>query len=70
MIHATTGRTINDKVRECGVVALVDLRGDRIWFYPVGRLPNYVVAYLSLHGHSRLLRDFLVTLGRGIIADP
>lgn len=67
----TTGRTVNDKVRECGVVALVDLAADRIWFYPRGRLPPHVCAYLDVHNgrNARLLRDFCVSLGRGVIAD-
>lgn len=67
----TTGRTVNDKVRECGVVALVDLAGDRIWFYPRGRLPPYMCAYLDIDNGrpARALRDFCVSLGRGLIVD-
>jgi len=63
-----TGRIVNDKIRECGIVALVDLSGDRIWFYPRGRLPPSVAKYLNLqNGYpARLLRDFIVSLGRGI----
>jgi hypothetical protein len=67
----TTGRIVNDKVRACGVVALVDLAGDRIWFYPRGRLPPHLGFYLdSDHGRpARLLRDFCVSLGRGVVND-
>lgn len=63
----TNGRTVNDKVRQGGCVALVDLLGDRIWFYPRGTLPNYVADYLDLDNgrRARMLRDFLVNLGRG-----
>jgi hypothetical protein len=43
-----TGRSVNNIVLECGVVALVDLAGDRIWFYPRGRLPRHVGAYLDI----------------------
>jgi hypothetical protein len=66
-----TGREINDKVRQCGVVALVDLSGNRIWFYPRGRLPRHVTAYLDAHNgrNALVLRDFCVSLGRGVIAD-
>jgi hypothetical protein len=62
----TTGRTVNDKIRQCGVVTLVDLEGNKLWFYPRGRLPHDIVTYLNLQdGHAaRLLRDFVVTLGR------
>ena len=65
------GRTINDRIRECGVVALVPLDGTRIWFYPRGRLPPYVCAYLDANNgrNARLLRDFCVTLGRGVISE-
>lgn len=68
MIEATTGKAVNDLIRESGVVALVDLAADRIWFYPRGRLPLDIVDYLNLHNGyaARLLRDFIVTLGRGI----
>jgi hypothetical protein len=71
MVPITNGRTVNDKVRECGVIALVDLAGDKLWFFPRGRLPAYLVAYLNIHEgrNARLLRDFVVTLGRGIITD-
>lgn len=63
-----TGKTVNDIVLESGVVPLVDLSGDRIWFYPRGRLPRHVAAYLDVGNghHARLLRDFIVTLGRDI----
>lgn len=68
MIEATTGRAVNDRIRACGIVTLVDLQGDKIWFYPRGRLPLDIVKYLNLHdGYAaRLLRDFIVSLGRGI----
>lgn len=70
-MEIVTGRTVNDKVRKCGVVALVDLNGDRIWFYPRGRLPPYVCAYLDISNgrNARLLRDFCVSLGRGVVND-
>lgn len=63
-----TGRAVNRKVVECGIVALVDLQGDRIWFFPRGRLPPHVCAYLDANNgaNARLLRDYLVTLGRDI----
>jgi hypothetical protein len=66
-----TGRSINNRILECGVIPLVDLAADRVWFYPRGRLPAYVVAYLNIHNgrNARLLRDFCVSLGRGVIID-
>lgn len=64
----TNGRFVNDKVRAAGCVALADLAGDRIWFYPRGSLPAYVADYLDLENgrRARQLRDFLVSLGRGL----
>jgi hypothetical protein len=66
-----TGRLVNEKCLECGIVALVDLAGDKIWFYPRGRLPAHVAAYLNIHNgrNARLLRDFCVSLGRGVISE-
>jgi hypothetical protein len=63
-----TGRQINEWIRAGGVVPLVDIRGDRITFYPRGRLSAYAVAYLNSHDsrNAKLLRDFCVTLGRGL----
>jgi hypothetical protein len=63
-----TGQAINDEVRKSGVCALVDLGGDRIWFYPRGRLTRDACALLDANDgrNARLLRDFLVNLGRGI----
>jgi hypothetical protein len=71
MTTQTTGRQVNDLVRESGVVALVDLAGDRLWFFPRGRLPKDLAAYLNMqNGHAAfLLRDFIVTLGREIVPD-
>ena len=64
-----TGRTINDAVLKSGCVALVDLAADRIWFFPRGRMPPALIEFLNLGNgrNARLLRDYVVTLGRGII---
>lgn len=66
-----TGRSVNARILECGVVTLVDLAGDKLWFYPRGRLPAHIVAYLNIHNgrNARLLRDFCVNLGRGLVTD-
>jgi len=66
-----TGRQINQRVRECGVVTLVSLNGEKLSFYPRGRLPAHVVAYLNFHEgrNARLLRDFCINVGRGIVTE-
>lgn len=64
-----TGRQINEVILKAGVVALVDLKGDRIWFYPRGRMPLHVLAYIEINHRSARLRDFLVNVGRGVVTD-
>lgn len=68
-METITGRNVNDKIRSHGVVAIVNFRGDRVWFYPRYKLPNYLAAYLDAHDGLRLglLRDFLVSLGNGVV---
>lgn len=68
-METINGRSVNDKIRSHGVIALVNLRGDRVWFYPRGRLPNYLAAYLDAHDSYRLslLSNFLVSLGNGVV---
>lgn len=63
-----TGQALNARILNYGVVALVDLGGDRVWFFPP-KLPLRMVAELEDEGgrRLRLLRDFLVTLGRDIV---
>jgi hypothetical protein len=67
----STGRQVNRRIIECGVVPLTDFLGERIWFYPRGRLPAHVVAYLNIHNgrNAQLLRDYLVSVARGIIVE-
>jgi hypothetical protein len=67
----TTGRAVNRKILECGCVALVDLAGDRLYFYPRNKLPQHLIAYLNIgeRRHLRMLRDYCVNIARGLITD-
>jgi hypothetical protein len=66
-----TGRLVNDRLLAQGILALVNLRGDRLMFYPRGCLPQYVRTHLEISDgkRARLLRDFLVNVARGIVTD-
>lgn len=68
-METINGRSVNDKILAAGVIALVNLRGERVYFYPRGKLPNYVACYLDAHDRYRLglLSNFLVSLGNGVV---
>jgi len=69
-IDPANGRAVNGVLRRGGIIALVDLSGERLHFYPRG-VPPYVVDYLNLDNklRARALCTFLVNVGRGIIRD-
>lgn len=54
-------------ILEHGVIALVNLGGSRIYFYPRGRLPPYLHAYIDAGRRTIVLRDYLVNVARGIV---
>lgn len=59
-----SGEAINEAILEAGIIALVPLGGDHIYFYPRNTLPPYLWAYLDLSMERRcLLRDYLMGLG-------
>ncbi len=67
MYELTTGQALNRKVLESGCVALVNLDGTRLEFYPRGRLPAYLSAYLNSNATGpRRLAQYCINLGRDI----
>jgi hypothetical protein len=74
MQAVTESSEIDRKIRESGCFALVNLEGTLVWFFPRGRLPAYLTAWLGADNGRRLilLRDFLISqarLGPGIDYD-
>jgi hypothetical protein len=62
----TENMRIDRIVREAGCFALCNLEGTLVKFYPVGRLPRHVAAYLNADEGRRLqlLRNFIVSQAR------
>lgn len=65
MYEQPTGQALNRKVLECGCVALVNLAGNRLEFYPRGKVPEYLVAYLW-GSRAEKLAQYCINLGRDI----
>jgi hypothetical protein len=63
-----TGEYVNRKILECGVVPLINFDGTKLLFFPRGRAPAHVVAYLRIHNDQNLkiLTSYLINLGRGL----
>jgi hypothetical protein len=59
----TIGSDIDRIIRDAGCFTLTNIDGSRLFFYPVGRLPRHVAAYLTSDRLAKL-RDFLITQAR------
>lgn len=62
------GKEIAGVVRGFGVTVLADINGHRLFFFPRGKLPNNVGAWLEHQNGARakLLREYLL---RDILRD-
>lgn len=64
---AISGLGINHVLRQNGIVALVNLRGDHVALFPPGKIPPSLADWLNRdNGHRlKMLRNFLINLARG-----
>ncbi len=61
---STLGSDLDAYVRAAGCYALANFDGSRVFFYPIGRLPQYVAACFIKLENLTALRDFLITQAR------
>lgn len=61
---ASEGAKINALILKAGCFALSNPNGDRVFFYPIGRIPLHLSDYLASNDSRRLkiLRDYLLKL--------